>query len=122
MRYTKDHVWIKTEDQMLKIGISDYAQKEMGDIAFIDLPKVGQHIEKDDTVCSVDSLKATSDVYAPVAGTVTAINEELLKKGKASAVNEDPTGEGWLCILKPDDENQLNGLMTEEEYRKLINL
>jgi glycine cleavage system H protein len=117
MRYSKEHVWVRESEGLLRIGLSDYAQKELGELTFIEFPELGVHVNATDVLCSIDSLKAASDVYAPVSGTVTEVNAALVDSG-ASVVNDDPLGEGWLLILNPDDISDLEQLLTDDAYRE----
>lgn len=120
LRFSKEHVWVKQEDGMLRVGLSDYAQQELGELTFIELPEVGTQVKAGDPVCTIDSLKSTSDVYAPLSGTVTATNDTLNGKGKASLINSDPMGEGWLFLLKSNDRKEFERLLTEAEYQKHV--
>ena len=117
MRYSKEHVWVRESEGLLRIGLSDYAQKELGELTFIEFPELGVHVNATDVLCSIDSLKAASDVYAPVSGTVTEVNTALVDSG-ASVVNDDPLGEGWLLVLNPDDISDLEQLLTDDAYRE----
>jgi glycine cleavage system H protein len=112
--YTKDHEWIDVEGQSGTVGITDYAQGQLGDITFIELPETGSNQSKGDAACVVDSVKAASDVYAPVGGTVTAANPAL--EGEPELVNTDPEGAGWLFKLTLADPAELEGLMDKAAY------
>ena len=94
MKYTKEHEWARIEDGCICVGITDYAQHELGDVVFVELPEVGSHVEQDDTFGSVESVKAVSDLFAPVSGTIKAINADL--ETAPEAVNEDSYGKGWM--------------------------
>ena len=113
-RYTKDHEWVRAEGDTGTVGITDHAQKELGDIVYVDLPKVGARAEKGKPVGSVESVKAVSDVYAPVSGEVIEINELLTTAPEK--LNEDPHGEAWLVKIRMSDAGELNDLMAAEEY------
>ncbi len=113
-RYTKEHEWVRPEGDIATIGITFHAQSELGDIVFVDLPKLGASIEKAASFGSIESVKAVSDVYAPVGGEVTAINETLTSAPEK--VNADPQGEGWLIKLRMSDPVDLTTLMTAAEY------
>lgn len=115
MRYSKEHVWVRESGGLLRIGLSDYAQKELGELTFIEFPELGTHVDEADVVCSIDSLKAASDVYAPVSGTVSEVNNTLVDLG-ASVVNTDPLGDGWLLVIDPDDIADFEKLLTEDAY------
>jgi glycine cleavage system H protein len=111
--YTDSHEWAKREDGTVRIGITDFAQDELGDIVFVELPGVGDAIEAGATFGLVESIKAVSDLYAPVGGEVTAVNDDL---GLApETVNDDPYGEGWLLEVETDED--LDSLLSPEEYR-----
>lgn len=118
LRYTADHEWARLEDGNVRIGITDYAQDALGDVVFIQLPEEGAKIEANATFSEVESTKSVSDVYAPVAGTVAAINGDLADNPQR--LNEDPYGEGWICMITPADANAFESLMSAAEYEKLI--
>lgn len=120
LRYSKDHVWVKEEPSGVRIGLTDYAQNELGEVSFIELPDPGSHFEAHSAVCSVDSLKSTSDIYTPVSGTIVEVNRRLTEEGMASLINKDPLGDGWLFVIKADDENPIESLLTEDQYKKYI--
>lgn len=101
LRYTAEHEWVRTEGSSIRVGITDYAQDALGDIVFVSLPEVGAQLTAGQAFGEVESTKSVSDVYAPVAGTVTARNESL--EGTPELVNSDPYGEGWLIIIAPSD-------------------
>jgi glycine cleavage system H protein len=118
LRYTADHEWTRLEDGAIRIGITDYAQDALGDVVFVQLPEPGARVEAGTSIAEVESTKSVSDVYAPVSGVVSEINAEL---GDAPArLNEDPYGEGWICVITPDDPEGVSGLLDAEGYRKLI--
>ena len=120
LRYSKDHVWVKEEAGILRVGLSDFAQGELGEIAFIELPKVDSRITANEPVCSIDSLKSTSDIYAPISGTVREINRDLEVSGSAGAINRDPLGDGWLFTIEPDDPSAIDSLLSASDYKILI--
>jgi len=116
--YTKDHEWVSVEGDTATVGISDHAQAALGDITFVDLPKPGKVVKAHDSLAVIESVKAASDVYAPVGGTVCAANDTL---GAApETINQAPLGEGWLCKLKPFDAAGLAALMTAEQYEAFL--
>jgi glycine cleavage system H protein len=117
-RYTKEHEWVLVEGDAGTIGITDHAQHELGDIVYVDLPKVGAHLEKGKTLGSVESVKAVSDVYAPVSGEVTEINGLLADSPEK--LNEDPHGAAWLVKLKLSAPAELENLMTAAEYQTYV--
>ena len=117
LRYTKDHEWIGMEGDLAVIGISNHAQQALGDITFVDLPKVGKALKAHDVLGVVESVKAASDIFAPVAGTVAAANEAL--NASPELINQDPCGRGWLCKLSGVKAADLAGLMTLAQYEAL---
>ncbi len=114
--YTKDHTWVQADGKRARIGLSDFAQSELGEIAYVDLPEPGRRVDRGEVVCTVESLKSSSEVYAPVSGTVVEVNSALGLEQNASLVNRDPLGEGWLVLVEMDDPDQLKPLLVEEEY------
>ena len=116
-KYTKEHEWVKVEGDTGTIGITDYAQNSLGDIVFVELPKVGANLEKGKTFGTVESVKAVSDIYAPVSGTVTAINEELTKSPEK--INSDAHG-SWIVKVKLANPGDSSGLMSAADYEKFI--
>ena len=116
--YTEDHEWIRVEGGIATVGITDYAQEQLGDLVFVELPEVGKSLSKGDAAVVVESVKAASDVYAPVDGEITATNDAL--SSDPSLVNSSPAGDGWLWKMKLADESQLEGLMDEAGYAAMI--
>lgn len=116
--FTEDHEWIRVEDGVATVGITDYAQEQLGDLVFVELPEAGKALSRGDSAVVVESVKAASDVYAPADGEVTEINEALT--GEPGLVNTKPTGDGWLWKMRLSDEGQLDGLMDEDAYNKTI--
>ena len=117
-RYTKDHEYIRVEGDSAVVGISDYAQEQLGDVVYVELPAVGKTLEKGAEAAVVESVKAASEVYAPVSGEVVEVNGAL--EGAPGAINEDPAGKGWFLKLKLKNPSELEGLMTEEQYREYV--
>jgi glycine cleavage system H protein len=117
-RYTKEHEWVAAVGDAGTIGITDHAQQELGDIVYVDLPKVGAHIEQGKSLGSVESVKAVSDVYSPVSGEVTEINQTLAEKPEI--LNSDPHGAAWLVKIKLSAPAELAGLMSAAEYEAYI--
>ena len=117
-RYTKEHEWVVVEGAAGRIGITDHAQHELGDIVFVDLPKVGAKVTKGQTFGSVESVKAVSDIYAPVSGDVTEINEALAKTPEK--LNEDPHGDAWLIKVNIADPGETKELLSAADYEKYI--
>ncbi|MFT5126345.1 MAG: glycine cleavage system H protein [Verrucomicrobiales bacterium] len=117
LKYTKSHEWIKVEADGVTIGISDFAQAQLGDLTFVELPSVGDTVNAGDDVAVVESVKAASDVYAPVSGTVIAVNEAL--EDSPELINSDAFGDGWMFKVELSDAAQLDGLLTPEDYAGL---
>jgi glycine cleavage system H protein len=116
--YTKDHEYIRVEGDTGTVGITDYAQQQLGDVVYVELPSVGKAVEKGGEAAVVESVKAASEVYAPVSGEVVAVNADL--EGAPGAVNEDPSGRGWFMKIKLKDPGELDGLLTEEQYQDFV--
>ncbi len=116
--FTEDHEWIRVEDGVATVGITDYAQEQLGDLVFVELPEAGKAMTKGEVAVVVESVKAASDVYAPVDGEITEVNGAL--SGDPSLVNSAATGEGWLWKMKIADESQLSGLLDEAGYKAHI--
>jgi len=117
-RYTKEHEWVRVEGDIAVVGITDHAQKELGDIVYIDLPKVGARLEQGKTLGSVESVKAVSDIFAPVSGEVAEVNEVL--STTPEKLNEDPHGAAWLVKIKLSAPDEVNRLLSAEDYQKYI--
>lgn len=117
-RYLESHEWINVSDGAGRVGISDFAQDELGDIVFVELPAVGEELAAGDAFGVVESIKAVSDIYAPVSGTVTAVNEALDEHPEL--LNDDPYGEGWLIEVEIADEAELEDLLSADAYRDQI--
>ncbi len=118
LKYTKTHEWLKQDQDEVIIGITDHAQQLLGDMVFVELPEIGDRVEAGDELGVVESVKAASDFYAPVAGTVVAVNEKVI--AEPSIVNNDPYQTGWLVKLKPSALHELNNLLTAEQYQNEI--
>lgn len=116
--YTDDHEWISVDNGIATVGITDYAQEQLGDLVFVELPEAGKSLSKGDAAVVVESVKAASDVYAPVDGEVTAVNDKL--NDDPALVNSSAAGDGWLWKMKLADESQLEGLMDEAGYQAMI--
>ncbi|GBE09221.1 glycine cleavage system H protein [bacterium BMS3Bbin11] len=118
LKYTKSHEWVLTgEDGLATIGITDYAQDLLGDMVFIELPEIDKELDAGDECAVVESVKAASDVYAPIAGKVVAVNERLVDAPEL--INEDPYGEGWMLRLQIEDVSELDGLMDADVYEAI---
>jgi glycine cleavage system H protein len=117
-RYLASHEWAREQDDVIRIGISDFAQDELGDVVFVELPSEGDDVEQDADFGVVESIKAVSDLYAPVSGTVTAVNETLFDEPEL--VNDDPYGDGWMLEVEPADSDELEALLSPDEYRDQV--
>lgn len=117
-RYAKSHEYVHLEGDIATIGISDYAQKELGDVVFVELPQVGSQLEAADELGSIESVKAVSELFSPVTGEVVEINEAL--SDKPELVNTDPWGDGWMIRIRVTDPTEVDELMTAEEYDEYI--
>ena len=118
MRFTKDHEWIRVEGDVGTVGITDYAQSQLGDVVYVELPQAGKTVAKGDEAAVVESVKAASEVYAPVSGEVLEVNSAL--EGAPQTVNESPLGDGWFLRLRVTDPGELDGLMDEAAYGKYL--
>lgn len=116
--FTKDHEWVRVDGDLAVIGITDYAQSQLGDVVYVELPEIGRHIDQGTEAAVVELVKAASDVYAPVSGDVVEINEALA--ADPAKVNADPMGTGWFLKLRLADPKQLDGLMDEAAYRRFV--
>ena len=117
--YTSEHEWLKNSEQNFLVGITDYAQSELGDVVFVDLPTVGDSFKQGDVMANVESVKAVSEIYAPIDGVIVGVNEDL--KSSPQLVNEQPFDFGWMVIMSSTDALQVNGLLKPEQYEELIN-
>jgi glycine cleavage system H protein len=117
-RYTKEHEWVRVEGDIGVVGITDHAQKELGDIVYVDLPKVGVRLERGKTLGSVESVKAVSDIFAPVSGEVTEVNDVL--STTPEKLNEDPHGTAWLVKIKLSAPDEVSRLLSAEDYQKYV--
>lgn len=118
LKYSKEHEWVAAEDSVATVGITDHAQGQLGEIVYIELPAVGEKVSKDDPFGVIESVKAVSDIYAPVSGTVVEVNEDLPESPEV--VNEDPYGDGWLIKVKMNDASDLDDLMDGDEYAEMV--
>ncbi|SFJ41639.1 glycine cleavage system H protein [Halobacillus dabanensis] len=119
LRYSEEHEWVKNEGEKVRVGITDFAQSELGDIVFVELPEVGDEIEADEPFGSVESVKTVSELYAPLSGKVVEVNEEL--EDSPEFVNESPYDKAWMVVVEPSDNAQVDNLMSPEEYEAMIN-
>lgn len=112
--YTDEHVWVQKEDKLVRIGITEFAQDELGDIVFVELPEAGDDLVAEEPFGSVESVKTVSELYAPINGTIVEVNEEL--EDNPEYINESSFDQGWMIVMEPADESELDDLMTEAEY------
>ncbi|QAS53818.1 glycine cleavage system protein GcvH [Halobacillus litoralis] len=117
--YSEEHEWVKEEGEKVRIGITDFAQSELGDIVFVELPEVGEELEADEPFGSVESVKTVSELYAPLSGKVVEINEEL--EDSPEFVNESPYDKAWMVVVEPSNSSEKEELMSPEEYKEMIN-
>jgi glycine cleavage system H protein len=118
LRFTKDHEWVRREGDTVVFGITDYAQEQLGDVVYVELPEVGRQVAQGKEAAVVESAKAASEVYAPVSGEVVAVNDAI--SGDPSKVNADPMGDGWFVKLRLADPAELDALLDEAAYRKFV--
>jgi glycine cleavage system H protein len=118
LKFSKEHEWLRIDGDVATVGITPYAQEQLGDLVFVELPQVGRTVEQGGAAAVVESVKAASDVYAPVSGEITEVNQDIVKE--PSLVNSDPMGKGWFFKIKIADRSQLDGLLSESSYRELI--
>ena len=118
LHYTKEHEWARVEGNSAVIGITDYAQHELGDIVFIELPKLGAAVEKTKSCASIEAVKAVSDLFAPVSGEIVEVNREL--ETTPQWINQEPYGKGWILKIKLSDPKEADFLLSAEDYQKLI--
>lgn len=115
-KYTKTHEWVSVEGDTATVGITDHAQEKLGDVVYVNLPTVGKTVKKGEVLATIESVKSAADVYAPVSGEVTEVNDRL--RSEPELVNKSPEGEGWLVKMKVFDLGELNDLLDEPAYRK----
>lgn len=118
LRYTREHEWARVEDDLVKIGITDYAQEQLGDVVYLNLPEVGSSITGGEPCGEVESTKSVSDIYAPIGGEVAEVNQQAVEN--TAVVNQDPYGTGWLFSVRPTDPADVDGLLSADEYSKLL--
>jgi glycine cleavage system H protein len=118
LRYSSDHEWVRAEDGTIRVGITDYAQDALGDVVYVEVPEVGTKVDANAKVSEVESTKSVSDIFAPVAGTVVAVNADLADAPER--LNDDPYGDGWICVIEPDDPSQVDALLDAQAYSALI--
>jgi glycine cleavage system H protein len=116
--YTKEHIWVKIENDVATIGITDYAQSQLGDIVFIELPEAEREVESGEVIATAESIKAVSEIYSPLTGKIISINEDLANE--PSLLNSDPYGDGWICDIQMKDLTEIEDLMTADDYRAYL--
>ncbi len=117
-KYTQDHEWVELHNDIATVGITNHAQENLGDIVFIELPTIGKKVKAKDEICVVESVKAASDIYSPLDGEITEVNNQL--ETDASIINKDAEKAGWIFKIKITDENQFNSLLSSDEYTKFL--
>ncbi|NLC14931.1 MAG: glycine cleavage system protein GcvH, partial [Firmicutes bacterium] len=118
LKYTKEHEWVRVDNGKARVGVTFYAQDQLGDVVFVELPEVGTEIRAGAMFATVESVKAVSDVYAPVSGTIVEVNEAL--NDSPELVNEDPYNEGWMVVIELSDPSELDNLMDSTAYQKMV--
>ena len=118
LKYTEEHEWVKLDNGVAKIGITDHAQNELGDIVFVELPEEGEEVSQGEDLCVIESVKSVSDIYAPVGGTVKSVNESL--ETAPESINNSPYEDGWIAEIAFENETEMEELMDNEEYEKFI--
>jgi glycine cleavage system H protein len=118
LKYTKEHEWVRVKDQTATIGVSDYAQRQLGDVVFIELPQVGAQLEQMKPFGVIEAVKAVSDLFSPVSGEVTEVNSQL--ESQSNLINSDPYGEGWIIKVKIKNPAELDALISPMDYKKLV--
>lgn len=118
MKYTEEHEWLRPDGEAYVVGITEHATSQLGDLVFVELPEVGTNVSKDDEIVVIESVKAASDIMAPVDGEIVEVNDALAED--PSLANSDPLGDGWFFKIKPSDPSQLDGMMNEAAYTAMI--
>jgi glycine cleavage system H protein len=118
IKYHREHAWVRVEGKNATIGITDFAQQQLGDIVYVDLPEVDTEVDADSELCEIESTKATSPVISPVSGRVLEVNEDL--GDSPEIINEDPYGNGWIAVIAMSDASEVNDLMSRDEYEKFL--
>ena len=119
LRYSQEHEWVRVEGNTVRVGIMDFAQSELGDIVFVELPEVGAQLTANEPFGSVESVKTVSELYAPISGKVVAVNEDL--NDNPEYVNESPYDKAWMIVIEPSDLSEVDNLLTAEQYEQMIN-
>jgi len=118
LRYSSDHEWARVEDDLVRIGITDYAQDALGDVVFVQVPEVGAAVTAGERFSEVESTKSVSDIYAPISGTIVEVNADLAEEPQR--INDDPYGDGWICVIRPADAAEIDGLLDAPAYQALV--
>ena len=118
LRYSTDHEWVRLEDALVRVGISDFAQDALGDVVYVELPESGLKVSANSAFAEIESTKSVSDVFAPVSGEVLEANDML--EDQPELVNEDPYGDGWICVIRPTDSSELENLMDADGYESFV--
>jgi glycine cleavage system H protein len=118
LRYSSDHEWVRLEDGLVRIGITDYAQDALGDVVYVQVPTVGAVVKAGESFSEVESTKSVSDIYAPISGTVVQVNEDLAEAPQR--INDDPYGDGWICVIRPAEPTEVDGLLDAAAYQALL--
>tara|TARA_Y100001970_G_scaffold45913_1_gene57741 strand:+ start:451 stop:828 length:378 start_codon:yes stop_codon:yes gene_type:complete len=118
MKYTNDHEWIKIDSDLAIVGITDFAQSELGDIIFVEFPNVGEHVNQKDTIGTLEAVKTVADIYSPLSGEIVEINEEL--ESNPELINEAPYDNGWILKIKINNKDEIKSLLSGDDYSKLI--
>ena len=118
VKYTKEHEWVKLEGEVATVGITDYAQRQLGDVVFIELPEAGAQVEQMKPFGVIEAVKAVSDLFSPVTGEVTEVNSAL--QSESNLINSDPYGQGWIIKVKVTETKELETLLSPDDYRKLV--
>lgn len=118
LKYTKTHEWMKTENEKVRIGVTDYAQEKMTDIVYVELPEVGKELKKGDELCVLESVKSVSEVHSPVSGKIVDVNKML--GDSPDRINKSPYNDGWIAVLEMKDKTEIGGFLTSEQYAKYL--
>lgn len=118
LKYTREHEWARREGNEVVVGVTDHAQEQLGDVTYVELPEVGQHVRAGEPFGVIESQKAASDLFAPVSGEVTRVNRALMEQWEL--VNQEPYGAGWMIAVRPDDPSEFDSLLSAEEYDQLL--
>ena len=116
--YSSDHEWARVEDGLVRIGLTDYAQDALGDVVFVQVPTIGAEVKAGDRISEVESTQSVSDIFSPVTGTIVEVNTDLADEPQR--VNDDPYGDGWLCVLRPADVSELDSLLDAAAYQAIV--